>query len=121
MSETSSTRDIGKLVIDRAMQEIAAELQQALGQRLVAYAAGVRSPMLVGRWASGATEALDREAETRLRLLYRVKSTLGVHDARTIRAFLVGANPDLGDGTPIDAIRAGHGIDAVRAAQAFIN
>lgn len=119
---TTATRDAHKEAITRPLQEIAAELQEALGQRLVAYATGVRSPKLVGRWASGATEKPREEAQVRLRLLYRVKRTLSeVYDDSTIRAFLVGANPDIGDQTPIDAIRDGHGIDAVRAAQAFLN
>ena len=101
--------------------DLAADLQRALGQRLVAYAVGVSSPKLVGRWASGAAPQPPPDAERRLRTLHRVKETLVVvHDDRTIRAFLVGANPDLDDHTPIDTIRDGHGIDAIRAAQAFL-
>lgn len=119
---TTATRDAHKEAITRPLQEIAAELQEALGQRLVAYAAGVRSPKLVGRWATGTVDKPRDETEARVRLLYRVKRTLGeCYDDRTIRAFLVSANPDMRDQTPIDAIRDGHGIDAVRAAQAFLN
>ena len=100
--------------------QIASELQDALGQKLVAYATGVRSPKLVGRWATG-TNPRD-EAEKRLRELYRVYYMLHQHEHGdgTIRAFLAGSNPDLQDQAPIEVIREGHGVDAFRAAEAFI-
>jgi hypothetical protein len=98
---------------------IATELQPVLGQKLIAYATGVRSPKLVGRWATG-TQPRD-DADKRLRELYQVYYTLHeFHSANTVRAFLMGANPDLGDLAPMDAIREGNGKDAVRAAEAFI-
>lgn len=99
--------------------EIAAELQDLLGQRLVAYGANVRSPKLVGRWAAG-SDPRDETAK-RLRELYRVVLVLRNqgHGPGTIRAFVNSANPDLGDRAPIDAIRDGLGVDAVHAAEAF--
>lgn len=103
----------------REASELASTLQDALGQKLVAYATGVRSPRLVGRWAAGTTPR--DAADARLRLLYRVWLTLHEqHSDRTIRAFLLGSNPDLGDRAPIDVIRDDHGAQAVHAAEAFL-
>lgn len=106
----------------KPVREIATELQDALGQRLVAYGCAIRSPKLVGRWATGEHDPRD-DAAARLRMLYRVYFLLredGEYDDATIRAFLLGSNPDLDDETPIDRIRDGHGTDAVRAGQAFL-
>jgi len=107
------------LPVDR----IAAELQRKLGQRAVAYAAGIKSPKLVGRWADKEGGHSPRpEHEKRLRALMYVVRVLqqdGYGD-ETVRAFIAGDNPDLGDKTPLDVIRAGHGSDAVRAATAFV-
>lgn len=105
----------------RPVNEIAAELQNTLGQRLVAYATRVQSPKLVGRWAAGDHEP-RQNAETQLRLLYRAVVTLREqYGPDTIRAFMTGANPDLNDEAPIEAIREGRGPAAVRAAEAFLN
>src|SRR3954454_10128335 len=53
------------------VKEIAAELQDQLGQKLVAYAVGISSPKLVGRWAKGDHNPSD-ETAIKLRMLYRV-------------------------------------------------
>lgn len=55
----------------KPVREIATELQDALGQRLVAYGCAIRSPKLVGRWATGEHDPRD-DAAARLRMLYRV-------------------------------------------------
>jgi uncharacterized protein (DUF2384 family) len=113
---------IHKAAIVQPMPEVAGELQELLGQKLVAYAAGVRSPKLVGRWAAGEHDPRS-ESEKRLRDLYRVWLTLKEEydSPSTLRAFLMGANPNLQDRAPIDVIREGDGIEAVHAAEAFVN
>ena len=115
------TRVAFKEATVRPINQVAGELQEVLGQRLVAYAAGVRSPKLVGRWATGEHEPRE-DAMKRLRELYEAVLTLREHyGAETIRAFMVGANPNLEDCAPIDVVRDGRGIDVVRAAEAFLN
>jgi hypothetical protein len=100
--------------------EIAAELQDQLGQRIVAYAAHVRSPKLVGRWAAGA-HTPGPDTEPRLRALYRTSLILGaVYRAETIRAWLTGSNPDLGDRTPLDLLHDGEAVEVFKAADAFV-
>jgi len=85
--------------------EMAAECQRLLGQRLVAYVTGHRSPKMVGRWALEKSEP-QAEAKERLRALYRTVRILGEHEQPdTIRAWLMGANPQLHDQAPVELLR----------------
>jgi len=85
-------------------RQIAQELQEALGQRLVAYATGVRSPQAVGRWATGKNEP-QGQTDQRLRDLYRVFVILrDTESDQTIRAWLQGANPQLANQAPIELL-----------------
>jgi hypothetical protein len=108
----------------RAMREavrpMAQALQEALGQRLVAYATGTRSPQAVGRWAAGHNKPYG-QVQRRLRALYRVYLTLSeTEDDATIRAWLVGANPQLGERAPIELLREDDETAVFRAATAFV-
>jgi len=99
-------------------KKIATDLQQWLGQRVVAYSTGVRSPKAVARWTKG--EGLHPGTERRLRALYRAALILnGAYGPETVRAWLAGANPDLGDTTPIEALREGRDVDVFHAAERF--
>src|ERR1700677_762410 len=76
---------------------IAGELQQALGQRLVAYVARIGASKNVGRWANG-TDPRQHEMQSRVRSLYRVVLLLRpVLSDEGIRAWLLSANPELRD------------------------
>ncbi len=82
----------------------AQKLQEALGQRLVAYATGVDSPQLVGRWAAGRNEPQGQTVQ-RLRDLYRVFVILRETESdQAIRAWLQGANPQLANRAPIELL-----------------
>jgi hypothetical protein len=100
--------------------EMASTLQEALGQRLVAYVTRSKSSKTVGRWARGETEPGD-EAEGLLRALYRAVLILRAanEDDRTIRAWLTSPNPDLNDEIAADVLRAGESQRAFNAARAF--
>jgi hypothetical protein len=100
------------------VKEMARELQQDLGQRLVAYVTE-SSSKTVGRWASGANEPHD-QAEGRLRALYRTMLILREEPPETIRAWLTSPNPDLGDDVPAEVLREGQATRVFRAAQAFM-
>jgi hypothetical protein len=104
-------------------RQIAQELQEALGQRLVAFATGVRSPQAVGRWATGKSEP-QGEAGQRLRNLYRVFVTLReTENHQTMRAWIQGANPQLANQAPIELLREDPGaVSAVTdAASTFVD
>jgi hypothetical protein len=97
---------------------VAAHLQEVLGQRLVAYGVGLRNPKTVGTWARGGTPRHD--AQQRLRDLYRTVLLLEAHERPdTIRAWLIGANPQLEDQAPIELLRNGEVAAVFRAAEAF--
>jgi hypothetical protein len=98
---------------------IAGYLQDVLGQRLAAVVAGVSDAKAVGKWARGQrrphpeTEARLRDAYLVVELLLREESTA------TVRAWLLGMNPDLDDQAP--AIVLGQEPRRVlRAARSFL-
>lgn len=103
--------------------EVADELQTKLGQKLVAYATGINSPKLVGKWAAG-NAGPSKDNEQRLRELFRTVLYLdqgGLGDA-SIRAWLQAENPDLNFIPPLDLLREGErASDVWHAAVAFVD
>jgi hypothetical protein len=98
---------------------MASTLQEALGQRLVAYATGSRSNKTVGRWARGESAPSD-EADGKLRALYRALLILRAHENdRTIRAWMTSPNPDLNDDIAAELLRAGESQRVFAAARTF--
>lgn len=94
------------------LRQVAGTLQTVLGRRLTAYLAGVRDGKAVTRWANGeVTSIRDAGVEQRLRAAGEAPST--------IKAWAMGMNPLLDDGSPLDAIRDGQLREAHRAALAF--
>lgn len=101
-------------------QEMAGSLQEAAGQRLVAYATKNKSPKVVGRWALGQHEP-QGDSLQRLRDLYRTYLILSDSERPdTIRAWLQSANPLLNDQAPIELLREGHSAEVFRAAADFL-
>lgn len=102
------------------VKDIARYLQEALGQRLVAYMAGVEDPKRVGRWAQG-DQAPRGEAERRLRAAFQIFHLLVASDSEHVaRAWFIGMNPQLEDASPAEVIRDGRLKDALAAARAFV-
>lgn len=80
-----------------------------------------RTPRAVTRWAAGDTEPPARE-EDLLRDAFQIAQVLGeVEPDEVIRAWFMGMNPQLGDESPIEALREGRIRDAMAAARAFVN
>lgn len=103
------------------VEDIAMELQTSLGQRAVAYVTHNRSPKVVGRWANGDGKPQTVAAERRLRELYRTYLILSeTEDPATIRSWLMGANPYLGDQPPLEVLREGNPSLAQHAAEEFV-
>jgi len=103
------------------VRQMADECQRLLGQRLVAYVTGHKSPKIVGRWALGQNEPHD-DARERLRALYRVVLILReTEQPDTIRAWLVGANPQLDDKAPVELLRNDEFVPAYKAAENFVD
>lgn len=110
-----------KTSLQTAIPEMADQLQQLVGQRLVAYVTGSRSSKTVARWANG-DNAPQQQGQDKLRALYRTMLILDTEESdETIRAWMTSANPYLGDEVPVDVLRAGDPVRVYRAAQAFID
>lgn len=104
-----------------ATPEMAAKLQETVGQRLVAYVTGSRSSKTVARWASG-DNAPQQQGEAKLRALFRTVLILSASETpETVRAWMSSANPDLGDEVPAEVLRTGDPVRVYHAAQAFID
>lgn len=102
------------------IKDVARYLQEALGQKLVAYMADVRDPKRVGRWAQGA-QAPREDAERRLRAAFQIFHLLLAEDTpHVIRAWFIGMNPQLDDDSPAEAIHDGRLKETLAAARAFI-
>jgi len=102
------------------------ELQVNLGQRLVAYATGTRSPQAIGRWARGDDVPDGKGTEERLRALYSIYLILRgpaqarIEEPATIRTWLVSANSHLGDEPPLEFLRNGNPLPAQLAARDLV-
>jgi hypothetical protein len=101
---------------------MASELQEILGQRVVAFVTGSKSNKTVGRWARGETEDPGDAALGRLRALYRIMLLMrGRVAPPTIRAWMTSPNPDLGEEVPAAVLREGEPQRVLNAARHFID
>jgi len=103
-------------------EEIAAYLQDALGQRVAAYLVGAADPKQIGMYARGAN--ISDVRARRLREGYKVVRMIETpYDAETAKAWLFGTNARLDDQAPIEIIagatRTAQFADVRRAARQF--
>lgn len=114
-----------KTLMAPPIQEIVSSLSEMIGAKFVAYATSVTEPHVIQEWMNG--KALPPgEAETRLRLTYRVSKIVyeRFHDRDMLQAWLQGKNPDLDDGSAVVMIRLADDpskfeVQLVSAAQTF--
>ena len=100
------------------LTEIVAFLKEHLGAALLAFMADV-DVRTVSRWAIGEVAPRD-VAERRVRAAYQVYRLLEPYEApQTIRAWLLGMNPQLDDASPSESIAVDRYRDAMAAARAF--
>ena len=111
---------------DKAIRTSAAEIaryfQCLVGQKLTAYMAGVNDPKAVGKWASG-QRAPRADSERRLRDAYQIAMLISIYDSdSTVRAWMVGMNPLLGDRAPAAVVAESDdgAVQALAAAKAFL-
>lgn len=99
---------------------LAGELQELLGQKLVAFAVGDRHPRMISRYARG--ERLpEPRALGRLVDIYTVVRILGEGmREQSIKSWMMGSNPRLKGKAPIEAIHDGRAYEAMGAAKAFV-
>jgi hypothetical protein len=111
-----------RTALQTPISEIAADLQHLLSRKLTAYAVGVRDAKTITRWASNDDNVVRSEhVERRLRTTYQVALMLLSVDApSTVKAWFLGANPDLGDVSPIEMIRQDADREVISAARSFV-
>jgi hypothetical protein len=100
--------------------QLAAELQELLGQKLVAFAVGDRHPKTIGRYARG-----EREPQpATLGRLVDLYTIVGILRSRmrghAVKAWMMGINPRLNGKAPIEAIHEGRAYEVMGAAKAFV-
>lgn len=120
LRDTAST-EAHRTTVESSVADIAAFLQEALGQKLVAFMVGVEDPKTVGRWASEKRLPQDPAAEQKLRAAYQIFRLLATQEGpHTVRAWFVGLNPQLDDESPATAISENRVRDVMVAARAFL-
>jgi hypothetical protein len=98
LDDEAATRSIG---------DIAAYLQEAVGQRVAAAMAGLADAKQIGRYARQGGPQPHGETERRLREGYKVvRMLIEAHDDKTARAWLFGTNTRLDDRAPIEVLGA---------------
>lgn len=112
-----------KIAVETEAREIASDLQDLLGQKLVAYAIGDRHPKSIGRYARGEREPAD-DALQSLTNLYTVICVLKQGRAEYgtwIKQWMLGANNRLGGKAPVEVFHDGNPTRVMGAARAFIS
>lgn len=111
-----------RAALTASISDLATTLQEVLSRTLTAYIANVQDGKTVTRWAKGEVERFrDDETEQRVRTAFQIVALLRETESpRTIRAWFIHLNPQLGDTMPSEAIRAGKLQDALHAAQALV-
>jgi hypothetical protein len=105
--------------VESSPTEMARYLQDALGQRMVAYITNVATPRTVARWVKG-QRTISSGATDRLAVAYQIFRLLGEDDSSyVVRGWFAGLNPLLDDTAPATVIREGRFREALAAARAY--
>jgi len=100
---------------------MASFLQDALGQKLVAYIARVRTARTVARWVNE-ERTMGPGAAERIAAAFQIFRLIGEGESdHVVRAWFAGLNPLLDDESPATVIREGRYREAMAAARAFIS
>jgi len=107
-----------------SFREVAGELRELLGARLVAYLGGVRETRAVHQWVDEGRQP-SAEVQQRLRLALQVALPIAEADSKEIaQAWFQGLNPQLDDRSPARMLRDGDfeeaGPAVIAAARAFL-
>jgi hypothetical protein len=115
----SATQQAHRQTVESTPDDMARFLQDALGQKLVAYIANVSGPRTVARWVASERKP-NSGAEQRLGVAFYIFRLLSdVESSHVVRSWFAGLNPLLGDTAPATVIREGRFKDAIAAANAF--
>jgi hypothetical protein len=116
---SGATKHAHRQAVESTPDDMARFLQDALGQKLVAYITNVSAPRTVARWVANDRKP-GPEAEERLSAAFYIFRLLtGVESSYVVRAWFAGLNPLLDDSSPATVIREGRFREAAAAAKAF--
>lgn len=111
---TEYVREVERETSTESVASIARYLQEALGQKTVAYVAGIRDRKMVGRWAAE-KNAPPEMTVLRLRAAFEITKLLSAaYDAETAKAWLFGSNSRLDGEAPAYLIRHAESWDDLR-------
>lgn len=104
------------------IHELVRTLNAHVGATVVQAMAGTKDRGQPGRWARPDGPQPRLHTANRLRLGYRVWNLVAQAEGYDVAlAWLVGANPRLGEGTPVSAVRELNSSEVIGAALAFID
>ena len=104
-----------------AVELVAQRLQGTLGQQITAYAVGIGDPRSIGRYARGERKP-SSATERRLRQLFEIAQILLARETpESVRAWMLGSHPSLGDRSPLELLRAEHERSAERSTARVAN
>src|SRR6476620_6974015 len=102
---TSAAQRLDDEAATHTIREIAAYLQETVGQRVAAAMAGLADAKQVGRYARQGGPEPRGATERRLRTGYKVvRMLVDAYDDKTARAWLFGTNTRLDDQAPIEVL-----------------
>jgi hypothetical protein len=102
---TTATEQLEHDATVLAPSEIAAYLQEQLGQRMAAHLVGLSDTRQIGRYSRADGPAPSQVTERRLREAYKVVRMIAeAYDATTTRSWLFGTNSRLDDEAPIELL-----------------
>lgn len=104
--------------VELGIADVAAGLQEQLGQELVSVIVGCDT-RTVARWANGEGQP-PQAAEQRLRDAFQIVELLTAADSAAVaRLWFTGMNPQLNDETPAEVLADGRAREVLAAARAF--
>lgn len=119
--ELSRTRTAHRETVETDWLTATSTLVRHLGSHLVAVIANVTLET-VNRWTKGTSSNPRAVNERRIREAYRILLELTAVDSpHTVRAWFMGANPELGDESPAEALAADRFKETLAAARSFQN
>ncbi|KHL04490.1 hypothetical protein [Sinomonas humi] len=103
------------------IREIVRQLNGSLGPTLVAALAGAKDPKISYRWARTDGPEPRDEAQACLVLAHRAWQLVAdVEGDHVARLWFVGANPYLGEVSPVEAISQNRAAEVMAAAKAMV-
>ena len=121
MINLDSLTDQHTQTLKLSSHELVRRLNKDLGTTLVATLAGVKDRKLPYKWAESDGPIPRDEAYRRLQAAHRVWQMINDADNDYLaRAWFIGANPRLGEESPVIRLREGDLAGVISAAKAFV-